>query len=103
MKRRQLFTPRSFLQAQQVHSRHPGEGGELGEGEGADAVQAVLGIALPGDADLETRVGSEPFAPDLDEIGIGTEVGASREFERLPFAEIERSARPWPADSAQVK
>src|SRR5262249_33127967 len=42
---------------------------------GADAVQAELGIAVPGDANLETRVGTEPVAPGLHEFGLGVEIG----------------------------
>jgi hypothetical protein len=56
--------------------------------------------AVPGGREW---AGADIYTPQPEALWIGTEVGASREFERLPFAEIERSARPWPADSAQVK
>ena len=58
-----------------MHSRHPGEGGELSQRGGAEAVQAKFGIALPDDADFETWVRAEPVPPGLHKLGLGVEVG----------------------------
>ncbi|TMQ30238.1 MAG: hypothetical protein E6K70_24520 [Planctomycetota bacterium] len=47
----QLVTARSSLQANKLHPRHPRQWGELLQGNGSIAIQPMMRIALPDDAD----------------------------------------------------
>jgi hypothetical protein len=46
---------------------------------------------------------ADVYVPQPEALWIGVEVGPGREFYRLPFAEIEHGAKPWPSDPATVK
>lgn len=43
------------------------------------------------------------YVPQPEALWIGVETGPTSEFEEISFATIERSAKPWPADPAQIR
>jgi hypothetical protein len=43
------------------------------------------------------------YSPEPEALWLGVEVGSGRAFYRLPFAEIERGAKPWPTDRTLIK
>ena len=73
--RGELVTARALLQAEEPDPRDAGQGGELEQGDRAEAVPWMVGTALPGDADLQTTDGAELLAPPVDRSGLGEQVG----------------------------
>ena len=60
---RELFAPLALLQADQPDSGQLRQMGEMGQGEGAPAVDAIAGVPLPRDADLEDPTARHPEPP----------------------------------------
>jgi len=38
------------------------------------------------------------YVPDPESLWIGVEVGAGRDFVQVPFAQLEKGAKPWPTE-----
>ncbi len=53
----------------------PARGANWSRGIERKRSRRIVGIALPGDADLETADGAEPLAPPVRSIGLGEQVG----------------------------
>ena len=73
--RGELVTAWGLLQAEEPDPRDAGQGGEVEQGDRAEAVPWMVGTALPGDADLQTADGAELLAPPVDRSGLGEQVG----------------------------
>ncbi len=71
--RGQLLRPGTLLQAQEPHAGDAGQRLEVHEGDRTVAVVAVLGVALPGNADLD-RGAVQLLAPVDDEPRVGEKV-----------------------------
>ncbi len=72
--RAELLDPGTSLQADEPDALDPGQFLELGERERPIAIAAMIGVPLPGDADLEARPGGQPIAPSADPHRISPEV-----------------------------
>ena len=89
----QLFAPEPFCRLSRWTPGTSARGANWSEGDGAEAIQLILGIALPGDADLETADGAELAGAKVPSIGLGEQVGDIGRHRRQGGPEEPRQAQ----------
>ncbi len=88
-----LLLARAFLQAHQLNPRNAGQRCKALQEHRTAAIACVLGIALPGDADLEAFDATQPLSPVCNQGGVHAEVGDHCRDVRQVRAENPRQAQ----------